>query len=313
MSRIRIAMILAVVCVSTRPATAEFLNRPLPITGHVPSQKNPFSLVDKLYYRSDNPHSDIRFVKLENSSPWFDLNQTTGAITVAWRKGVGSLQHLFGSNRYDMFVSVYDRNLSETVADATLDKAAHLTIYGQLQKLHWYEAEGYSIDVYNVTKKDSEILAVRAKPILPQFNLIEYRISSFTNTFFINPSSGMISLSRDLDPNELPKSYHLTVSATYLQWPSLFGDQDRSSETVVSIRIFPHTSCDSRTNYTDARTIVKPQSSYENMVEDMKLVVKILFLETCLIISTFYIMSCNIATSIGLPISCLPTLSAKYT
>lgn len=192
-----------------------FINRPTPFQAVVPIKAPPGYVVYKLQARSESSdhRPDIRYLlALDRSGNRFEVDERTGEVRT---KGNENFHY---DKDYIIYVRAEDHSRSLLFNDRPpATPESKLSIMGGKRPPQFY-LEKYSISIREDTKKDTEILEIKAK----SFSDREIRYSLQTRskgsgTFTIDPTTGKIKLVKELDYEDTirqPKTYSLRVNAS---------------------------------------------------------------------------------------------------
>lgn len=213
-SILSITLILQTSLLFTNPVEAQyFINRPTPLQTIVPTKAPPGTIVYKLQGRSDNPsgHQNIRYaLTLDRAGGRFEVDERTGEVRT---RGTEQFQL---DKEYTIYVRADDHSRFNSLDKATKNNEVRLSIVGGRRAPQFY-MEKYSTSIREDTKKDSEIMEIKAKSFSDRD--IRYTLQAKNKgagTFIIDPISGKIKLAKDLDYEDIrqPKSYILQVNAS---------------------------------------------------------------------------------------------------
>lgn len=191
-----------------------FINRPIPLQTIVPIKAPPGYVVYKLQARPDSPtgHHNIRYaLTLDRSNGRFEVDERSGDVRVR-----GSDPFLL-DKEYVIYVRAEDHSRHGSFLDKTnRNNEVKLSIMGGRRAPQFY-MERYSVSIREDTKKDSEILEIKAKSFSDREMRYTLQVKNKgPGTFIIDPITGKIKLAKDLDYENLsqPKSYILQVNAS---------------------------------------------------------------------------------------------------
>lgn len=191
-----------------------FVNRPDPLSTIVSLKAPPGTVVYKLQARTDNPinHGNLKYViSLDRAGGRFEVDSRTGEVrTRGFEPFVQDKEYLIYVRAEDHSRQIsYDKKFPST-------PDTRLSIIGGRRPPQFY-MQNYSISINEDTKKDTEVMEVKAKSFSDRE--IRYTLQSKnkgSGTFIIDPTSGKIRLAKELDYEDLrqPKSYLLRVNAS---------------------------------------------------------------------------------------------------
>lgn len=192
-----------------------FINRPTPLQTIVPTKATPGTVVFKLQARSDNPnaHANIRYVMaLDRSGGRFEVDERSGEVRTR------GFEPFILEREYTIFVRAEDhsRHLNSLDNKYPSTPDTKLSIMAGRRGPQFY-LEKYSVNIREDTKKESEIMEIKAKSFSDRE--IRYTLqakSKGAGTFVIEPTTGKIKLAKDLDyeDSRQSKQYILRVNAS---------------------------------------------------------------------------------------------------
>lgn len=192
-----------------------FINRPTPLQTIVPPKAPPGTVVYKFQARSDNPmgHNNIRYMlSLDRSGGRFEVDERSGEVRTR------GTEPFILEKDYIIYVRAEDhsRSLNSLDNKYPMTQETKLSIVGGRRAPQFY-MEKYSVFIKEDTKKDTEILEMKAKSFSDRE--IRYTLQAKnkgSGTFIIEPGSGKIKLAKELDFEDLrqPKTYILRVNAS---------------------------------------------------------------------------------------------------
>lgn len=189
-----------------------FVNRPFPLQAIVPLKAPPGTLVYKLQARPGTPavHNNIRFIlSLDRTNGRFDVDERSGEVRTR-----GNEQFVL-DKEYLIYVRAEDYSRFAGQSHPTTQEV-RLSIVGGRRPPQFY-MEKYSISIREDTKRDSELLEVKAKSFSDRE--IRYTLQARgkgAGTFIIDANSGKIKLAKEIDFEDMrqPKTYTLRVNAS---------------------------------------------------------------------------------------------------
>lgn len=190
-----------------------FINRPTPLQTIVPTKATPGTVVYKLQARSDNPtgHNNIRYIlSLDRAGGRFEVDERTGEVRTRGN------EQFISDKEYLIYVRAEDHSRFQTGQSYPTTPETKLSIMGGRRAPQFY-LEKYSISIREDTKKDSEIVEIKAKSFSDRE--IRYTLQAKgrgAGTFIIEPTTGKIRLAKEVDYEDMrqPKSYTLRVNAS---------------------------------------------------------------------------------------------------
>lgn len=236
-----------------------FINRPAPLQTIVPPKASPGTVVYKLQARTENPmgHNNIRYIlSLDRSGGRFEVDERSGEVRTR-----GTEQFLLEKD-YTIYVRAEDHSRSSPDYKYLTTGETKLSIVGGRRPPQFY-LEKYSVSIREDTKKDTEIIEIKAKSFSDRE--IRYTLQAKnkgTGTFVIEPSTGKIKLAKELDFEDArqPHAYMLRVNASEDS-----GGYTSSTEVTISI-------LDVNDN---APRFELPDYQVYNILEDIKIGTKI--------------------------------------
>jgi len=192
-----------------------FINRPIPLQAVVPPKASPGTVIYKLQARADSPngHNNIKYVlSLDRSGGRFEVDDRSGEVRTR-----GSEPFPI-DKEYSIYVRAEDhsRLLNSLDSKYPMTPEMRMSIVVGRRAPQFY-MEKYSVSIREDTKKDSDIIEIRAKSFSDRE--IRYTLqvkNKGTGTFIIEPTSGKIKLAKELDYEDIrqPRSYTLRVNAS---------------------------------------------------------------------------------------------------
>lgn len=190
-----------------------FINRPTPLQTIVPIKAPPGTVVYKLQARPEHPngYNKIRYVlALDRAANRFEVDEQTGEVRTK-----GSEPFISG-REYILYVRADEGNRYSPAEKFNKQPDVSLSIVGGKRPPQFY-LEKYSTYIREDTKKDTEIMEVKAKSFSDRE--IKYTLqvkNRGTGTFVIDPITGKIKLAKELDyeDTQQPKSYIIQVNAS---------------------------------------------------------------------------------------------------
>lgn len=192
-----------------------FINRPIPFQTIVPLKASPGTVVYKLLARTDNPigHNNIRYtLVLDKTGGRFEVDERSGEVRT---RGTDPFIH---DKEYTIYVRAEDHSRTTASLDNKypVTSDTKLSIVGGRRAPQFY-MEKYSISINEDTKRDSDIVEIKAKSFSDRE--IRYTMQAKTKgtgTFIIEPTTGKIKLNKELDFEDIrqPRVYILRVNAS---------------------------------------------------------------------------------------------------
>lgn len=192
-----------------------FVNFPMPMQAVVPLKAPPGTVVYKLEARPDSTvgSHNIRYaLTLDRTNDRFEVDERSGDVRT---KGT---EPFISDKEYTIYVEARDIGRSSLDKNRGLksQNEVKLSIIGGRRPPQFF-LEKYSHAIKEDTKKDTEVLSIKAKSFSDRE--IRYTLQAKNKgagTFIIEPISGKIKLAKELDYEDMrqPKSYQLQVNAS---------------------------------------------------------------------------------------------------